>query len=261
MMIGVNNVNYHVEVRGEGEALVLLHGFTGSGASWADCFVRDLRVVTVDLLGHGQTDAPSDADRYRMEYAARDLIAIFDYLKLGKVYLLGYSMGGRLALYTALHYATHVQTLVLESASPGIENVDERRARVEQDERLAQMIEREGIEKFVDYWENLPLFATQAAEMRGRLREQRLRNRAIGLANSLRGMGTGVQPSLWEDLSRLAIPTLIMAGALDTKFVSIARQMQAQIPQSELAIIPDAGHTTHLEQPEYFHQTLSDFLK
>ena len=103
----INGIEYHVEARGAGEPLVLLHGFTGSGANWAaqvEAFATDFRVVTIDLLGHGQTESPSDPTRYAIEPAAADLIAIFDALELERVNLLGYSMGGRLALYTALSY-------------------------------------------------------------------------------------------------------------------------------------------------------------
>jgi 2-succinyl-6-hydroxy-2,4-cyclohexadiene-1-carboxylate synthase len=89
---------------------------------------------------------------------------------------------------------------------------------------------------------------------------QRLRNHPSGLANSLRGMGTGVQPSLWEDLNELNKPTLLIAGELDEKFVQIASQMHQTLPNSQLRLIPDAGHTTHLEQPDHFNRHVLGFL-
>src|SRR5689334_8938781 len=101
----VNGIHYHVETHGRGDPLVLLHGFTGSGVNWTghtEVFAQYFQVITIDLLGHGQTDAPVDLARYRIESAASDLVAILDKLSLDKVTLLGYSMGGRLALYAAL---------------------------------------------------------------------------------------------------------------------------------------------------------------
>lgn len=263
MRIRVNNITYHVEMEGQGEPLVLLHGFTGSSANWSEhinAFVQDFCVVTIDLLGHGQTGAPTNPERFGIEHAARDVIAIFAHLALAKVHLLGYSMGGRLALYMTIHHPERIQTLLLESGSPGIENPDERRARVEQDEKLARMIETGGLEKFVAYWESIPLFSTQSPEMRVHLRKQRLRNNPTGLANSLRGMGTGVQPSLWGGLKTLNLPTLLITGELDTKFATIAHQMSELLSQHHLSSIEGAGHTTHLEQPTKFQKVVSHFL-
>ena len=259
----INGINYHIETHGTGEPLVLLHGFTGSGASWADqaeVFARQFRVVTVDLLGHGQTESPDNPARYGMVSAADDLITIFDTLELEHVNLLGYSMGGRLSLFTALRFPKRINCLILESASPGLKTAAEREARIAQDEALADRIERAGIVAFSEYWSNLPLFATQPPEIRDRLRTQRLSNNPTGLANSLRGMGTGVQPSLWERLGELEMPTFLICGALDTKFSAINAEMHDLIPNSSLTVIPDAGHITHVEQPERFRSEVLRFL-
>ncbi|MCC6802301.1 MAG: 2-succinyl-6-hydroxy-2,4-cyclohexadiene-1-carboxylate synthase [Anaerolineae bacterium] len=249
----INGVHYHVELHGADDPLILLHGFSGSGANWsahAEALAQQHQVVTIDLLGHGQTESPADPARCRVERAAEDLSAVFDALDLPRVNLLGYSMGGRLALYTALAYPQRISRLILESASPGLRTEAERAARIEQDEALARRIERDGIAAFADYWTNLPLFSSQSPELRERLRAQRLDNNPTGLANSLRGMGTGAQPSLWERLSELSVPTLLMAGELDTRFAVINREMQALLPRASLVVVPDAGHTVHAEQPE-----------
>lgn len=259
----VDGVNYHVEVRGQGEPLLLLHGFSGSGANWraqAEAFVGQYRVITVDLLGHGRTESPDAPMRYAMERAASDLIGVLDALGEEKTHLLGYSMGGRLALYMALEYPQRFRRLILESASPGLRTEAERQARMEQDEALAARIENEGIPAFADYWTNLPLFSSQSREVRERLHAQRLNNNPHGLANSLRGMGTGAQPSLWGRLGELYLPTLLMCGALDTKFRGINAEMQALISDAELVIVPDAGHTIHAEQAECFCTNVMRFL-
>lgn len=246
--------------------LLLLHGFTGSGAQWAEQAARlraaGLRVFCPDLPGHGK-NLPASLHDYTIEGAAAQLADLLEQEEYGPVHLLGYSMGGRLALYFALHYPDGVRSLILESASPGLATAQERAARQTSDDALAERIERDGIPAFVAYWESLPLWKSQERLPRAArqwLHEQRLRNDASGLARSLRQMGTGVQPSLWGRLGELAMPVLLLAGAEDAKFVEIARQMAARIPQAQLAIIPDAGHTIHLEQPAAFHTTIRNFL-
>jgi 2-succinyl-6-hydroxy-2,4-cyclohexadiene-1-carboxylate synthase len=261
----VNGVNYHVELSGDGIPLVLLHGFMGSAVNWLPhipIFEQHFRVITIDLPGHGKSDSPSDPQRYSMDNVAQDLITIFEQLPLPPVRLLGYSMGGRLALYLAAHHPSAIESLILESASPGLEPQNERAERQRSDEQLANRIEENGVPAFVAEWERLPLFATQdrlPAIILDQQRSHRLRNNPHGLANSLRGMGTGVQPSLWPRLSTISKPVLLIAGELDTKFVAIAHRMNHQIPASRLAIIPDAGHTTHLEQPDWFVSHVLEF--
>ena len=263
----IRGVNYAYRRSGHGEPLVLLHGFTGSQTNWEahiDAFAAQYSVITVDLLGHGQSDSPGDNERYSMENAAEDLITLFANLDLPSVNLLGYSMGGRLALYVALHYPNHVQSLILESASPGLKTESEREARRRSDEMLAHRIERDGVEAFVDYWENLPLWDSQKSlpdEVSASLRAQRLSNDPTGLANSLRGMGTGAQPSLWGQLSEAPMPVQLIIGELDSKFVNIASEMHKILPHSRLSIIPDAGHTAHLEQPARFSTIVLQFLR
>jgi 2-succinyl-6-hydroxy-2,4-cyclohexadiene-1-carboxylate synthase len=270
-IVRVNDVDYFVTAAGKGEPLVLLHGFTGSSASWdkqTAVFSTHFRTIAVDLLGHGRTGSPPDPNRYRMETAAADIIAILEKQKAEggrqKVHLLGYSMGGRLALYLAVNYPEWFQSLILESASPGLETAVARAERQKQDNALANWIEVNGIAAFVDRWEQLPLWASQAQlppETRLALREQRLQNSPTGLANSLRGMGTGVQPSLWPHLNDLQLPALLITGALDKKFVEIGEQMAETIPSAQLKVVREAGHTVHLEQMVTFNHQVIQFLK
>jgi 2-succinyl-6-hydroxy-2,4-cyclohexadiene-1-carboxylate synthase len=248
------------------QTLVLLHGFTGSAAGWGHQMdiLADygLRLIAIDLPGHGQSDAPDDAKRYSIEHCQQDILAALQKLGVhrGQAIMLGYSMGGRIALYTA--FSGFFRALILESASPGLEDPAEREKRRASDEALAASIEREGVPAFIERWESLPLFASQRtlpAECREALHRQRLQNSATGLAQSLRGVGTGVQPSLYARLPTLHIPVLLIAGALDTKFTEIAKHMAQALPQSQLHIIPAAGHTVHLEQPQLFTSLVGDF--
>lgn len=262
----VRGVSLHVETAGAGAPLLLLHGFTGSGESWTQhvpAFATRFRTVTIDLLGHGRSDAPADPGRYGIEQAANDLLAVLDQLGLTRAAVLGYSMGGRLALFLATVAPDRIRALVLESSSPGIRGPAERHEREARDAALADAIERDGITAFVDRWERLPLFATQArlpdAE-RVAQRTQRLAQSPRGLANSLRGMGQGVQPPLFERLATLPMPALIVVGALDSAYCALGHEMTSLIPNARLAVIPDAGHAVHLEQPEAFRLTVREFL-
>jgi 2-succinyl-6-hydroxy-2,4-cyclohexadiene-1-carboxylate synthase len=261
--IGVEELRARENERG---TLVLLHGFTGSAIAWGKLlneFAEEgLHVIALDMLGHGESDAPEEAKRYAMEYCQADILAILQKLEVprGEAILLGYSMGGRIALYSA--FSGYFRALILESASAGLAEAQEREQRRKSDAELAERIEREGTEAFVNYWEKLPLFASQTAltkEQWTRQREQRLKNREQGLANSLRGVGTGAQPALQTRLAELKIPTLLLAGELDGKFCQIAKEMAELMPQAHLQIVAGAGHTIHLEQPELFQQYVSAF--
>lgn len=263
----INGLALHTVLFGAGRPLLLLHGFTGSAATWAGLAAQlapQRQCIALDLIGHGKSGAPADPARYTMEHAVQDIAGLLDVLGISRVDLLGYSLGGRLALQFAVAAPGRVRALILESASPGLASPAERAARIAADDALAEVIERDGIEAFVAHWEALPLWASQAelpAELRARQRTQRLANRPQGLANSLRGMGTGRQRALWDMLPTLTIPTLLLAGALDAKFSAIAQQMAATLPRADLAIIAAAGHAIHLEQPEIFGQRVAVFLE
>ncbi len=270
MFVQVDGVRLGIEQRGEaqksGPTLVMLHGFTGSAVGWGSHLdtlaAYGWRVIALDLPGHGQSAAPVDARYYTMEYCQHSILAALTELgvKQGEAVLLGYSMGGRIALYTA--FSGFFRALILESASPGLADPAERAQRRSSDESLAASIERDGVPAFIEHWEKLPLFASQSVlplETRAALHRQRLQNRADGLAGSLRGVGTGVQPSLHAQLPTLHIPVLLIVGELDTKFTAIARAMHQALPQSQLHIVPGAGHAVHLEQPEEFATLVKDF--
>ncbi len=270
--VSVNGVSYHLLDNAQYDRpLVLLHGFTGSADTWSDQMarfaasqyaMRGQRVIAIDLLGHGKTESPDNPARYAIEAAAADLIALFDHLKCPEVDLLGYSMGGRLALYTAITYPERIARLILESASPGIADEVERAERVRADQALADRIEREGIPAFVDYWENLPLFASQKrlpTEVQARIRAGRLANNPKGLANSLRGMGTGAQPSLWARLHELQMPICLILGSGDSKYAYLANAMR-NAGLTAVVCLLQGGHTAHLGDPDGFAGLVEEFL-
>jgi 2-succinyl-6-hydroxy-2,4-cyclohexadiene-1-carboxylate synthase len=258
------NAYHYVDV-GSGASLVLLHGFTGSVTTWDEVvphFAQRFRVICIDLPGHGRTPAPSDPARGALPPVAADIAALLRDLEAAPAHLLGYSMGARLALGIALLHPHAVRSLILESGSPGLATEAERAARRAHDEALAARIEQNGIEAFVDEWERLPLWASQQQlpdHVRQRLRAQRLRTTPSGLAASLRSMGTGAQPSFWDDLPHLTVPALAITGALDEKFTGIAREMCARCPTMTHHIIAGAGHAPHLERPLEFVRCVTGF--
>lgn len=247
----------NVEVAGSGPAIVLLHGFTGSAAGWGrfgELLRERLTTVAVDIAGHGQSDKPDGIAHYRMPQVAADLVTAVGMAGYERCAWLGYSMGGRTALHVAAAFPAAVERLLLIGASAGIADAESRAARVADDERLAQRIIDEGVPAFVDYWESIPLFASQERlpeETRAAIRRGRLACDPAGLANSLRGMGTGAQEPLHVRLGELQMPVLAMAGELDTRFAGIAHELAAAVPRGRSAIAPGAGHAAQIENPEW----------
>lgn len=255
----------NVERAGSGPPLVLLHGFTGSARAWGplrEALAARFTVFAVDVVGHGESDKPRDPARYAMERAARDTADAVARLGAARASWLGYSMGGRLALFAAARTPRAVERLTLIGASPGIADEAGREARRAADAALADRIEREGVPAFVDAWEALPLFASQArlpAETRRAIRRGRLANDAAGLANSLRGMGAGAQPPLQGELGGVRAPALLLAGAEDARFAAIAEDMAAAMPRARAERVPGAGHAAHLENAAYCARIITAF--
>lgn len=236
---------------GSGPRLVLVHGFTQTGRSWdalAAALRTDHETVAVDAPGHGgSTDVHADL------VAGADLLGAVG----GRATYVGYSMGGRLCLHLALARPELVERLVLVSATAGLDDAVERAARRRADEDLAATIERDGLEAFLRRWVAQPLFAT----LPDAGLDDRRRNTADGLASSLRRAGTGTQAPLWDRLAALTMPVLLVAGALDAKFVAAAQRMAELLPDPTLEVVADAGHTVHLEQPAAFETLLRRWLR
>lgn len=254
--------------RGSAKPPVLfLHGFTGRGADWSPVLrhvqAAGHRTVVVDLLGHGRSDAPAEPARHAIERQAVDLAAILRGLGTVPVVIVGYSLGARLALRLATSDPTVVRGLILESPSAGIPDARERSTRATADERLAVQLERDGLTSFMDDWEALPMFAQERRlpeAAQARIRRDRLRNRADGLAASLRGAGQGVMEPLEGRLKQIRCPALVIAGAADTVGVERAVAVARRIPSVRMLILPERGHAPHREAPLRFRQILLDQL-
>ncbi|HWE23027.1 MAG TPA: 2-succinyl-6-hydroxy-2,4-cyclohexadiene-1-carboxylate synthase [Myxococcales bacterium] len=243
---------------GTGEPLVLLHGFTGDASSFAhlkETIGSRFRVIAPDLPGHGRS-APAigwDAALEELRVTVPE----------SPFFLAGYSMGARLALAFSLRWPDRVRALLVESGSPGIADAGERTSRHAEDGHLAEFVLRTGIAAFVDRWEMHPTLAglrDLSPAMIAAIRERRLRQSPEGLASALRHLGSGAQPSLWDELPRLHVPVLLVAGERDAKFSEIARRMAAAIPRAQLTLVPSSGHSPHLEAPDRYASALVAFF-
>lgn len=236
----------------------------GSSADWLDvtsALEDRFRCIAPDLPGHGASlGLPSRS--YSSEGAARAAIRTLDVLDVGRAKIVGYSMGGRLALYLALRYPERCASLFLESASPGLEDASEREARRRSDEEKATRLESGDFERFLTDWYSQPPFAslTRWDELVEEMIEARRGNDPAELARALRGMGTGSQPSLWGELPSLVVPALAVAGELDEKFVALSRRMAGASPNVRAAVVPGAGHNTRAEAPGAYLDLLEGFL-
>ena len=265
-VIDAGGVRLHVAEMGTGAPVVLLHGFTGSAramAGLADGLRKSHRTLSVDLVGHGRSAAPRDAAAYSMMACVDQLAVVLDELDLHDVHLIGYSMGGRVALALGVAHPARVASALLIGASAGIGDPRLRADRVRDDEALAERIEREGVEAFVDFWVSQP-FLVDARRLGARgvaeAREMRLANSAHGLAASLRGMGAGAQPTMHGALARVRAPVCLAVGEEDLKFQTHAAEMCQQLPNARIEIVPDAGHSAHTDNPEAFLELARRFL-
>lgn len=264
LLIDVNNATYAYTIQGQGESIILLHGFTGTKETWKP-FIQKwqsaYQVITIDLPGHGKTKTTTPKT---IEMFVDDLQTILKQLHITAAHIVGYSMGGRVALAYTLTYPKTVLSLTLESASPGLLNHEERSKRRQSDYELTKRIAKEGIKSFVDFWENIPLFTTQKQlpiHTQEKVRLERLNQSEKGLIQSLLYMGTGQQTPLWKDLQKVETPVLLIVGKQDEKFVRINEKMAKLLPKGVLKIIDQAGHTVHLEQPEEFFNEITTFIQ
>lgn len=246
--------------------LLFLHGFLGSGDDWrpiARQFAADFYCLLPDLPGHGRFAPPiPPATPLTFAGLADDLIHWLDELQLAKVHLVGYSMGGRVGLFTAVHHPHRFASLVLEGASPGLNDEQARQERARLDDERAADLLTVGIETFVTQWYEMALFRTlkQQPTLLARTLEKRKQNNGRWMAKVISDLSPGRQPPLWNHLAHLPLPVLLLAGDLDPTYSQLIQQMQSLMPQAVAKTIPHSGHNVHLENPQQFVQLLNTFL-
>ncbi len=229
--------------------IVALHGFMGVGADF-EPFTEacGLDMGTPDLIGHGAFQC-ADPTEYSLD---AQLEHWFARIPTGSI-LMGYSMGGRLALQFACRYPQHLSGLVLIGATPGIKEPEQRVKRQQWDQLQADRIRELGVEGFYNAWQQLPIIATQQrieSSIRHQMKINRFAQSIEGLTNSMIHFGTGTMRDCWDELSNLRLPILLMTGEEDSKYRTLASQMLARLPDgfAELQVILGAGHCAHLEK-------------
>jgi len=239
---------------GSGPALTMLHGFTGNGQSWGPCvhlLAQAYGIRALDLPGHGG----SGAIRATLSETAAFVAAQLEPSSV----LLGYSLGGRVALHVSLETNADLRGLILIGATPGILDDQERADRRRADAALAARLRSENdLDSFLEEWLRGPLFADLPLEVQELA--ARRQNTCEGLAASLEDLGTGTQRTLWGDLEHLEVPTLLLVGELDTKFTALAEEMAAAMPNATVVVIPGAGHAVHLAKPTETAAAISQFV-
>jgi 2-succinyl-6-hydroxy-2,4-cyclohexadiene-1-carboxylate synthase len=244
--------------------IVFLHGFLGDCRDFEESIwllSNKFYCIAVDLPGHGKTEVIGTENYYKIEYITQGLIDFLQSLNIPRCILVGYSMGGRLALYLALHFPEFFSQIILESASPGLVTLTEKEGRLQQDLKLAEELESQSLSSFLNKWYDQPLFASIKQKPNfDKMIELRLQNCPQELAKVLRHLSTGLQPSLWEKLESNLIPLLLLVGELDPKFIGINRKMASLGQVTQLEMVSNCSHNIHLEDVNSFVTKIRNFI-
>ncbi len=258
-------VKYHVIRQGNPNLppILFLHGFMGSGQELNPLLAQlstQFHCIAVDLPGHGHTIATN----YTIPHTAQCLVELLESLSIDRpCHLVGYSLGGRIALYLALHYPQRWTKVVLESASAGLASTTARQARRQQDLSIAHQLRQPNLDwaTFIQQWYQQPVFQDLSNHPDfSKLITQRLQNHPLKLAKSLEQAGLGSQPYLGNLLITNQLPVLLLAGKKDHKFVKINQELAANCPVAELLIVPDCSHNIHWQQPQQWIQVVQNWF-
>lgn len=239
--------------------LVLLHGLLGDRHDWQPLLacLPGVDALALDLPGHGRE-------------AARPLRRLADFPAwlnarlqaegIHRYHLLGYSLGGRLALYHAADGAPGLLSLILEGAHPGLADPAERRERARQDALWARRFYREPLEKVLADWYRQPVFAELIDAQRIQLIEARRQNDGRRLARTYCATSLARQPDLAPWLAETRLPLAYLHGQQDGKFAAIGSRLAAVQPKLQRQAVPDAGHNAHRGNPEFVARWLHHWL-
>lgn len=258
------DLHYYTAGNPEKPCVIFFHGFLGSGLDWREIIEilsSDYYCLALDLPGHGKTRVHGSISDYSMESFAGHFTRFIKNEGILGASLVGYSMGGRFALFLSASVKNLWSAAVLESTTPGLRKEKQRVERQTKDNKIARRLEKEALKDFLTDWYQQPLFKTlQKNKNFNLIVKQRLNNDPQELARALRMMGVGVQPSLWKACTTINIPILLLAGEFDRKFCNIIKDMKSMNSDFKLQIIENAGHNIHLEQPQAYYKQIHKFL-
>ena len=261
-MIEINHLQFRIRRHGKGKPILALHGFAQNAESWDRLSIDGYEVFALDLIGHGKSDKPIDQEPYQLN-AILDQIhqIIHQFFKDRSFILLGYSMGGRIALnYVETYGSNSVDDLIIESSSLGISDEKRRLKRRTSDEKLASEIENKGTTWFSEFWGGLPIFASQKnldQSLKNALHKQRIENSPHALALTLRSTGQGQIPAIKNERLKMQEKMLYLAGALDLKYTKLARTHFKDVS----VIVSGVGHNIHLEAPVEYNRLIKAHLE
>ncbi|MCG8373528.1 MAG: 2-succinyl-6-hydroxy-2,4-cyclohexadiene-1-carboxylate synthase [Balneolales bacterium] len=261
MIVRVRGISYFFEQHQRNTdlpSLILLHGFLGSGKifeSLIESLIPFCNPVTIDLLGHGNTEGAELHYRFSAREQVADLAKLIQEQLEVPAFLYGYSMGARLALQLAIHHQVLFSGLILESGTFGIEDETERQARQSLDASRSDQI-MGNFSGFLEEWKTMPIFTSNKS-----IEKIQSRQNPAWMANSLQGFGTGTMPCLRKKLPQLITPTLLIVGEEDSKFIRINQTMRKEIPDSKLVIVKGSGHRVHTDSPQALAEQLNHFIE
>jgi pimeloyl-ACP methyl ester carboxylesterase len=266
-MAKVDGVNLYYEETGAGTPLVFVHEFAGDSQSWlpqVHFFARRYRCIAYNARGYPPSDVPEDRGAYSQQRAVDDIKGILDHLGIKRAHICGLSMGGYAALIFGLVYPERALSLTVAGCGYGSVAAD--RATFHQDvEVVARRFEEEGMAAVAQFYSKGPTrvqFVDKDPRGWQEFHDQFARGSAKGHALTMRGVQLS-RPSVFElekQMERLEVPTLIMTGDEDEPCLEPALFMKRKIQTSGLVVLPKAGHTINLEDPEAFNRALLDFL-
>jgi len=264
MPIGnINGVNLNYEITGQGKAVALLHGYTGSAQDWANQIAvlsPNYMVIAPDHRGHGKSAAPSREEDYSVKILSDDIYSLLNSLNVRKCCLVGHSLGGFTALQFAVEHQDMLTGLVLVDTSSGQFARDPNYAQLRQ--KLDELARTKGMEAAFEYdAANNPMRIERFQkhpELREISRQRVMQTSVDGYIYMSRAIGK------WEPLtsrlSEIRVPTLIFWGNEDTPFAEPSKVMKEGIPNSEMVTVEGAGHSPQEEAPEVFNEALLKFL-
>lgn len=245
--------------------LLMVHGFMGDHRVFnhlKDELCQSCNPVAVDLLGHGHSSKPTDPNRYHEQQQMDDIVQLIQRLNLSPLFLYGYSMGGRLALKTALKNPKLFHGLILESTTNGIADEEKRKERRKIDKSRARQIE-DDYEEFLSRWEEAALFQSfQPVDQHLKKKYDQIHREQNPntMAASLRGFGTGFMTPETDPITEFNKPVLLIAGSGDEKYVQIYKQELSPLFSNVHVCFIKAGHRVHLDNPTQLVQEIKNHI-
>lgn len=242
-----DDVKIYYEDHGNGEAILLTHGYSATSKMWAGqigSLSEKYRVISWDMRGHGESDSPDALGLYSEAHTIGDMAAILDECGIDTAVIAGLSLGGYMSLAFNLKYPERVAGLMLFDTGPGYKNDKARESWNDMARKRADVIDEEGLAALGNSSEVRVSSHTSAA----------------GMANAARGMLVQVDDRIIQSLPEVTVPTLVLVGENDRQFLGATDYMALKIPGAVKEIIPDAGHAANIDQPELFNRAVLDFI-